>query len=178
MNNYLINSLPHISCPGRVGEMMDKKKKADRREYHREYGEQRRKEQRRITLWVPMSEYDHLREQATMHGYKSLPAFIQHCSEAYLDKEYLVHRPEFLQEMITQIRKIGNQANQLTMHTHALRDYEQADRYRGLRDQVYELSQYVRQKMEQPILLSPQLLGSYLVKLIEKNSSYLDDLEA
>lgn len=130
----------------RLPEELRKRERQARNRYMRDYMRAYRKRQERKSLTLTLSPARHRRlKRAAARSGRPLAAFIPEAAEAYLEKRYLV--PADIQARlalaVTEIRRIGNNINQLAHH---------ANRKRATSRQALRDARRLLQRLEETVL--------------------------
>jgi predicted DNA-binding protein len=106
-------------------EELQKRQRKARNRYMRDYmrAYRNRQERKSLTLTLSPDRHRHLQNAADTSG-RPLAAFIPEAAEAYLQKRYLVPVDirARLADAITEIRRIGNNINQMAHHANRKRE--------------------------------------------------------
>lgn len=101
----------------KVGEELKKFKESHRREYLKNYQNQYRQKNKRVTFSLSKSVHQELEEKASQQGLK-VGAYVKQCALAYLNQVFLLPDDSQVQDLELSIRKIGNNINQVVHQFH------------------------------------------------------------
>lgn len=141
-------------------------KKEYERAYNRWYHKERRKQkQHRFTLRLSQKEYERLVRHATKLEKKNLSDFIKEAAFTHLDQHYVRFDKKILIEHKQELRKIGNNVNQVVQSIHRM------VRRKNLAGQVEDAQLY------EVLQLNYQQIIQDLVQLQNEFSRFMEELE-
>ena len=151
---------------------IDRFKKAHRKIYQRLYDQQRRKKKKRLQQDVSKAQYQQFKKEAKRHKEKSPSAFVLKCALAYLNQHYIPHDPELIRQYIIQVRRIGNNINQVVHSLHYQKDYSNKSAYQQIKKQVDTLQEAVHEHMNKSLPI-----GQELMRLFTENPKTVEYFE-
>lgn len=131
-------------------EKVNELKVSYRKWYQKEYGKLRRNKEKDIKVRMSLEEYQKLEKGASKHGFTKLSPFLKQMAFSYLEQRFIVPDDAKLQELSTQIQRIGNNINQLVHTAHSLRMYDAKQTYEGVYNEVKNLKIEVKKAVKQP----------------------------
>lgn len=116
--------------------------------YRRDYWQQYKKTHKRVYGTLTLQEYAHAKARADVHDLAVWEQIWQE-SQSYRNNNYLPDREikDQISELCTELRRIGNNINQIAKKTHL---FSSQSSEREARDQIAQLEEAVAQFTKQP----------------------------
>lgn len=149
---------------------LEKIKSEHKEAYMREYRLQYKRQKKRINITVSNDEYDRILKMAGQNN-KKVSRFVKDSIIQEVDKVYLLPEDEKLENLILQIRSIGNNINQLTRHIHRS-NYISKDNIKELQHSIKQIEYSVLQKFS-----NPDDLLSLVVESSKTNPEFVKELD-
>lgn len=99
-------------------EELKELKKEFRKLYQRAYYHERKKREHRVSIRLSHKEIKEISFYAQRHNGLSMNRFIKSTCLAYLENRYLLRNLKPVEDLISEVRKIGNNINQLVRVSH------------------------------------------------------------
>ncbi len=152
-------------------------KQAYKKSYQHFYQKIRTSREKRIDVRLSLEEYRQFKRYAKAHRRTHLAPFIKEAVRAYAEKTYLAKNPTLITELIVQIRRIGNNINQVVQAMHVTRDYQNHKYYTELLDQIEDLKHEVEEVLRTPAELTPEMAARYLKAYIGNHPEHYEHLQ-
>lgn len=153
-------------------EKVEELKKTYQKSYHHYYYKLRKNREKRLETRLSFTEYRTLQKWAKRHKRKHLAPFLKEMAFAYLNETYIEKDPALTESLLLQIRRIGNNVNQVVQSMHSTRDYSNAKYYESLTSSIEEVRSEVKAFITAPPELSPVMVVKYLRKYIKERPEH------
>lgn len=169
LQEYLLSEKVDASTP--IGKI-EVLKKHYRREYLKAYEQQRKSREKRIEMRLTPSEYKEFQQANTRYGKRFVGRFIKECAMAYLGKTHVFPNQKIFEQVLTEIRRIGINVNQLTTFSHAYRDYANEDRYKHLEANIEALEAIIALSSKQVHEVDAEQLGELIESYLKRHPEH------
>lgn len=114
--------------------------------YHRQYQKTYRQQRRRVELYFKLQDFQHIEKAAQQHECK-VPGFIRGVLKEYLGKTIIVRHPKHIDKLTIQIKRMGNNLNQIARYAHTQQAFDQ---WHQIREELTAFEKSVLAELTQP----------------------------
>lgn len=164
---FLLKSGVDLNNPEQVKQV----KKIYRKTYLKQYMKNYNRSHKRRNLWFTLEENALIQSEAKRQKRKP-SEFAKECILAYLNQKFLVPNEDAVQEVEVQIRKIGNNINQMA-HLANRNKYVGAEEIQTLKQILFHMEDQVEKTLRQPLTLE-----TFITQAIDQDHTCIAKIEA
>lgn len=151
-------------------EARDKIRQGHKKNYMDKYREEYKQKTRRVNITLSLEEYSAVKS-ASKDAQKKVSTFVKDCVVQQTSKVYILPNNTTTENLILQLRAIGNNVNQLTRHIHRSGVIQRSD-LTQLQNQVRQVENLVHSKFS-----NPDDLFGLLDEQVSKSPDLIERLE-